>query len=159
LVGSYIYLELTALIIMCTMRCVLGGFLMAIATRALPLCQPGYTRYGPHQHVRSNRLEAGWLVHHQVYIEICLHFVRLCGYMWRSDVVEVLGGSRESQRFIYHSSSTKLTRALPPISYITHRQQSSRVRYHQFHTFCGFGSFQCAGIRYGQCSVRTIGCV
>jgi hypothetical protein len=22
--------------------------------------------------------------------------VRLCGYMWRSDVVEVLGGSRES---------------------------------------------------------------
>jgi isocitrate lyase len=38
--------------------------------------------------------------------------------MWKSDVVEVLGGSRESQdvhRFIHHSSSIKLTRALPPI--------------------------------------------
>jgi hypothetical protein len=38
--------------------------------------------------------------------------------MWRSDVVEVLGGSRESHdvhRFIHHSSSIKLTRALPPI--------------------------------------------
>jgi hypothetical protein len=44
--------------------------------------------------------------------------VRLYGYMWRSDVVEVLGGSRESHdvhRFIHHSSSIKLTRALPPI--------------------------------------------
>jgi hypothetical protein len=44
--------------------------------------------------------------------------VRLCGYMWRSDVVEVLGGSRESHdvhRFIHHSSLIKLTRALPPI--------------------------------------------
>jgi hypothetical protein len=44
--------------------------------------------------------------------------VRLCGYMWRSDVVEVLGGSGESHdvhRFIHHSSSIKLTRALPPI--------------------------------------------
>jgi hypothetical protein len=33
-------------------------------------------------------------------------------------VVEVLGGSRESHdvhRFIHHSSSIKLTRALPPI--------------------------------------------
>jgi hypothetical protein len=44
--------------------------------------------------------------------------VGLCGYMWRSDVVEVLGGTRESHevhRFIHHSSSIKLTRALPPI--------------------------------------------
>jgi hypothetical protein len=36
-------------------------------------------------------------------------------------VVEVLGGSRESHdvhRFIHHSSSIKLTRALPPIPHI-----------------------------------------
>jgi hypothetical protein len=40
--------------------------------------------------------------------------------MWWSDVVEVLGGSRESHdvhRFIHHSSSIKLTRALPPIQH------------------------------------------
>jgi hypothetical protein len=44
--------------------------------------------------------------------------VGLCGYIWRSDVVEVLGGTRESHevhRFIHHSSLIKLTRALPPI--------------------------------------------
>jgi hypothetical protein len=43
--------------------------------------------------------------------------------MWRSDVVEVLGGSRESHdvdRFIHHSSSIKLTRALPPIQHFEH---------------------------------------
>jgi hypothetical protein len=36
-------------------------------------------------------------------------------------VVEVLGGSKESQdvhRFIHHSSSIKLTRALPPIQQV-----------------------------------------
>jgi hypothetical protein len=49
---------------------------------------------------------------------VCVDYVRLCGYMWRSDVVEVLGGTRESHdvhRFIHHLSSIKLTRALPPI--------------------------------------------
>jgi hypothetical protein len=40
--------------------------------------------------------------------------------MWRSDVVEVLGGSWESHDV--------------PDSYITHCQSSLRVRYHQFHT-------------------------
>jgi hypothetical protein len=53
---------------------------------------------------------------------LCMgHRVRLCGYMCGSDVVEVSGGSWESHdvhRFIHHSSSIKLTRALPPILHI-----------------------------------------
>jgi hypothetical protein len=58
--------------------------------------------------------------------------VGLCGYMWRSDVVEVLGGTRESHkghRFIHHSSLIKLTRALPPI------QQDSTSDPHHNHRY------------------------
>jgi hypothetical protein len=56
--------------------------------------------------------------------------VRLCGYMWGSDVVEVLGGSGESHdvhRFIHYSSSIKLTRALPPIPQRVARERNRRT--------------------------------
>jgi hypothetical protein len=51
--------------------------------------------------------------------------IRLCGYMWGSDVVEVLGGSWESNMYTD--------------SYINHRQLSLRVRYHQFHSYYVLG--------------------